>query len=426
MKPLLSFLKGDDGTLQLTTIVGLNVLVGLSSQFLILGYLGIGNAADALVTAQALPALVLAVFGTALGKQLIPFFKTHGEDGGSVMSVALYAVVLVLGLTLLLIATSSWWLRLLFVGMESGALEQVFPLSNIVLLSLVPGMLALVLTGYWQSRHSFLRVELAVLAASVCGLVLLVPAIAQAGAAGAAAVILMKGGLQAALLLFGLGNYRPGRLSAAARRMLLDGLRPALSAATIFKLGPLADRVLAAHVGPGAISLLNFLQQIYGTLLMVADRILSPRAIAKVADAVNDEARHRVVQWHMVVLARLVMMAIVVALILVGLLPVLVDTFSRDIVVLDIRSLAGMFIFFLVGGLVGQQSASILYGANMSHAVFRIALGGFVVSMTARVVGLYFYGFYGLVFGIVLYQVLNAVFLYRYSQRYIFKKEALA
>jgi peptidoglycan biosynthesis protein MviN/MurJ (putative lipid II flippase) len=237
---------------------------------------------------------------------------------------------------------------------------------------------------------------------------------------GAAALLLLRAFLQMLFLLAPLENYRVSALPLAARRALLDGLRPALSAAAIFKMGPLVDRALASHLGPGAISLLNFLQQVYGTLLGVADRIFSPRLIAKVADARSSVMGVReLLQWHQRVVWGLAALALLGGLVLIWILPCIVGFFAHHPLSLDMHVLAGFFAIFLVAGVVGLQSASLLYGSNLSRVVFRVALINFLISILVRLMGMQYAGFYGLVAGIVLYQFLNAVVLSRDAGRHI-------
>lgn len=406
-------------TLRLTAIVALNILLGLLQQLLLLRLLGIGSATDALVAAQAVPTVLSAIISTALGKQLIPFFKEHDtREPGLVLSVSLYLMAAILLAVLVLGLSSPWWLAILFAGLGDAVTKQVIPLSHILLVSMLPSMLAMVLTGYWQSYRSFLRVELAALAASVCGLLLLAPAVEHAGALGAAQVILAKTVINAVLLLWGLGSYRIGRLSPETSKALRSGLRLALSAATLFKMGPLVDRALAAYAGPGAIALLNLLQQVYSMVVMLVERVLSARVIANVSEA-KDSGLAKVSSWFRRILKEVSVGATLAAVVLIGILPLLVEWLHQGPVAVNISLMAVLFGFYLVGGVIGTLSAGFLYGANLSQLVFRVAIVTFLASVVARVAGIALFGLPGLVIGITLYQILNAVFLYRASFAFI-------
>lgn len=408
----------------LPLVVTLNLALTACFQLVTLHLLGLGEAMDAVLAAQTVPVVAASVLTTAFGKQLIAFFSDASDISGQVvLPVALYTGFAVLLFAASVASASAHWMPLVFSGFTGDSLTQSIELGYVFNAGLALQLVVVVLNAYWHSRQEYLRVEIAALGANAMAIMLLVPFMSHFGLIGVAIGTVVRTSFNLAFVIVRVPLTKQLKLSPTLYKPLMIGFRGALGATAIFKIAPVIDNALVSHAGPGAVSVLGLFQQIYGMAILFVERLVAPQVISKAAGAKDAVTLADVGVWYKRTLLRVLVGATLSSILLVTLLPNLVAIMSKNPTHIDVALVATWFGLYLMGAVVGSQSANFLFGLKKSEVVLRVAALTFLFSLVIRVFGLLWWGFFGVVAGICLFQLINGILLYRATQPYVLESK---
>lgn len=388
-------------------------------QWQIIVGLGPGGMTDAYFASQVVPTVLLAIIGGSISHVLVPYIieMTPAERSLNIWGLILAFIAIYGSLSLLLFVFAPVWVGVLFPGFSGELVELTVRLCRILSFILLFGGVSTVLAAVHQSRHHFLLPEVWALASTVVMLAGVTLGLPVYGIVLVAWLSLFRHAMYFILLLSGMprpafSGFRPGVLGELWRRS-----KPLLLGSSIFKTGPIVDRNLASLAPTGGITILAFAQQLYGIALSIADKTVATPFIA-ITSTLLAEGRYDAVRsmywkmWSWSLLASLLVWGLVVLAgewalqLFLGYGLVKPDDIATMSAVMSI--MGGM----LAGGVTGQLSAAGLYACKQSGAVARIAIINFIIATIIKVVGFLYLGLYGIVLGIVSYQVLNAVVLH--------------
>jgi putative peptidoglycan lipid II flippase len=271
------------------TVGALTLLVKLAGAVKVMvmaNHFGTGDEMDAFLIAFLLPSFVAEVLAASFSAALIPTFVEIREQEGRAKAVELLSGVTSWTLRLLLVVTialalcSHWIVALLGSGFSEAKLEQ----AQALFLALLP---LLVLSGVSATWRAVLNAgEKFALAAIAPGMTpLLTIALLVAFDVRWGAYTLVLGAVVGTLLEVALVGHtlrQQGypllpRWSAANARLRLVGEQyaPLLASALITGGSVLVDQAMAARLGSGSVSVLNYGIKIVTVVLMVGTTALS-------------------------------------------------------------------------------------------------------------------------------------------------------
>ena len=396
-----------------------SLLLSIAIQWQILVGLGLGAMTDAYFASQVVPTVLMVIIGSSISHVLVPFIieMTPSERHVNTWGLILVFVAIFGSLSVLLFVAAPVWVALLFPGFPSELVELTIRMSRILSFVLLFGGLSAVLAAVYQAQHRFLVPEVWMLVSIIVMLAGVTLGLSTYGIILVAWLSLFRYVLQSVFLLAGMPRPAFGGFRLSVLGELWRRARPLLLGSSIYKTGPIIDRNLASLAPTGGLTIIAFAQQLYAIVLTIADKAVATPFIA-IASTLLKEGKHEAVRsmywrlWGWSLIASLLFWGAIVLAgewaldLFLGYGLVKPDDIATLSAVMNI--MGGM----LAGGITGQLSAAGLYACKKSGAVARIAIVNFIIASLIKVAGFFYMGLYGIVIGIVAYQVLNAAVLH--------------
>lgn len=396
-----------------------SLLLSVAIQWKIIVGLGPGNLTDVYFASQVVPTVLMVIISSSISHVLVPYLieMSPGDRPVNTWGLMLAFVAILGSLSVLLFITAPFWVPLLFPGFSSELVELTVSLTRILSFVLLFGGMSAVLTAVHQAQHQFLLPEVWILISTVIMLAGVTLGLSKYGILLVVWLSLFRHAMHSLVLLSGIPRPALHGFSSSVLKELWRRTKPLLLGSSIYKTGPIVDRNLASMAPSGAITIIAFAQQLYGIFLSVADKAIATPFVAITSRLLKEGKQQDVRSMYW----RLWGWSLAVSLLLWCLI-VLAGEWALDLFLgyglvkpEDIETLSAVMTIMggmLAGGVTGQLSAAGLYACNKSHVVTRIAVLNFLVATIIKIAGFFYLGLYGIVVGIVAYQVLNAVFLH--------------
>jgi peptidoglycan biosynthesis protein MviN/MurJ (putative lipid II flippase) len=402
------------GTLALTSM-----LLSIAIQWQIIVGLGPGAMTDAYFASQVVPTVLMVIIGSSVSHVLVPFVieMTPGERQVNTWGMLLAFMAIFGSLSAVLFISAPAWVAVLFPGFSAELVELTITLSRILSFVLLFGGMSAVLTAVHQAEHRFLLPEAWMLVSTLIMLVGVTLGLATYGIILVAWLSLLRHATQFLFLLGGIPRPALDGFRLRVLGELWQRARPLLLGSSIYKTGPIIDRNLASMTPVGGITIIAFAQQLYGIALTLADKAFATPFIA-ITSTLMKQGKHATIRrmyWRMWSWSLIVSLAIWVVIILAGEWALELFLGYGLVKTEDIATLSTVMAIMggvLAGGATGQLSAAGLYACRKSADVARIAVINFIIATLIKVIGFLTLGLYGIVVGIVAYQVINAVVLH--------------
>lgn len=396
-----------------------NVALTIAVQWFVITRLGVGVETDALFAGMAVPQLVLAVVSGTLTHVLVPLLATEENASFRRTSWGFFlGTGAVFGLAAIVLALAApAWVPFLFPGFSAAGRELTVALTRIQLAGMVFTACLSVLWSVYNARRRFLWAEFSSIPAGIVALLFLLATLPRYGIRAAAWAVVLRSGLQLALLAPGLGPWVSPAWRAPAMKEAWRRGRSLLFGTIYFRMDPLVDRYLSSLAPRGELSLLALGQQLYGIGSQVLGRAwASPLVPALASDAAlgkwEDFARRY--RQGLVWLAGLTLAGC--AFVLLAGEPLLrlvighggVTAANVHLLWWIMLALFGCF----VGGATGQILASSFYAQGDTRTPTRVGVVGFTVGVGFKIAGFLLAGVIGIAIGASAYYLANALALY--------------
>ena len=400
-------------------LAAINLAISIFVQWKIFVTLGPGLQTDAYYAAQALPLVLITIFGAALGRVLVPLLieTPDSEKASSIWFTLLLATFVFGTLAFALYSLSPLLIPALFPGFVRTEQSLSIALLQILSFSLLFSGTSAVLVSFRQAEHRFISTEFWSTFSAQSMLIGVLWGLPRYGIAAIAWATVIRFLLQTILLLPGLPKPSPRTVNRSLIRKLWRRLKPLLLGSSIYKTGPIVDRYLASLAPSGSIALLAFAQQLYGIGLIIVDKALGSPFVAKAATFIKQgefnllQSKYKQYWFYSIAASIILWLGFIVA-----------GHFILDLIVgygvvkpADLDILWNIMVVlggFLAAGVAGQLSAAGLYAFGETTIVSRIAILSFFASVAAKIIGFFYLGIYGIAIGIVCYQLFNAVALH--------------
>lgn len=408
---------------------GINILLSFVYQWYIVTTLGPGSETDALFAGMVIPQLVLAVVSGSLTHVLVPVLASNTKEAlyrdtwSFFLAIGAFSSVL----SLLLFLTAPFWAPWTVPGFDSNNKLLTISLVQIQLFGIVFNSLLAVLLSFYHARQKFIWVEVSSLLSTVVGLIFLIWGLPVFGVKIAAWSMLLKGVLQIALLIPGLGGFRKPDWKSIGVVEAWKRLRPLLLGTVYYKTDQLVDRFFVSMTPAGGLSLFHLAQQIYSAGNQIFNKALAFPMVPLLAQAASGDnwiLFQKILQKRLLWTAGITSISYIL-LLLAGqsVLSILFghNRFeSSEVIMLwwILNALIGVWI----GGAFGQILSSSFYAKGNTTVPTRIGIIGFSLGIGFKIIGFYLWGVLGMAAGTSVYYFLNVVLLYYALSKRLMKR----
>lgn len=306
-------------------------LLALAKDWLVARSFGAGDALDAYLVAFLIPSFAVAVVAHSFGPALLPTYVRVGREQGahaarSLATAALLAATgFLVAVTVALVLTAPVMLRLVGSGFDDAKLALAHELLYQMVIVLVASGISAVLAAVLNAHERFAVPALAALAVPAGMVVMLLTSEDRWGIQSLAAGTSL--GFVAECLILSAITIGSGFLSLPKPGMLTGNLRevvhqywPMVTGTLLMSSSMVVDQSMAASLGSGNVSILNYAGKLVALVLAVVAASLStalfPRFSHLIAAGEWDELRRMLVRFSRGVL--IVSVPVVIGLSLVG------------------------------------------------------------------------------------------------------------
>jgi len=401
-------------------LAALQLLTNLALQVVVLSIVGVGSMTDAYVAAQAVPVLLVSVLATSLQNVWQPRLAVLNDDNAARMnaqSLAHGQALIVFGVpVLLLMLSSSIWVKLLFPGFSADQLSLTAKMTQILLAASLFNGSSSLLTTAQRSRDRFIGPEVVQLIGFILAIAAAIPLLRLYGIDAVPWIILGRS-VAVSLVLYEMAE-RPGAAPVTALRTtdIWPGAALLLAGSSIYKTGPLVDRYWISTAPAGSVTVFNLVQAGMNALATVLDRAIcvpAGPALARLAQAGEMEALRS--------LYRQCVRRALYAIAALTLLLFAVQPFWADLAGLALKispvlaqqmwlvclSLLG---YLLVAG-CGYAVIAGFYALGDMRTPVSVGVVGFLIGVVLKSVAFLKFGVLGLAVATSAYYVLNLVVL---------------
>jgi putative peptidoglycan lipid II flippase len=319
--------------ISLGAIAALQLLSSVALQLVVIAFVGAGPQTDALIAAQAVPQVLLAVLAISLQSAWQPRLAVLAHDGPAwrnAQGVAHGQVILLFWTSaLVLAALAKWWIGLLFPGFTSEQRELAHSLTFPLLAGTVLTGHAALLTSAQRARDRFVTAETTALAGTVLAIGVVAVTVARFGVVAAAWTSLGRAALVCVALHAQAGRPKPLLADAWRCSRMWKQVRPMLAGSSIYKTAPLVDRFWTSQASAGGVTVFSLAQTAMGAVAAVLERSIGTPVMPHLARLVEAGDMGRVWALYRRCIAHISVATLAVAALLVTVWPVWAGAMDR-------------------------------------------------------------------------------------------------
>jgi putative peptidoglycan lipid II flippase len=369
---------------------------------------------------MVIPQLILAVFSGSMTQALVPLLanlepqELRNAGWGIAFGIGGCLIVFSLGL----IVAAPIWVPWIVPGFAAGQVGLTIQLAIIQLAGMVFIALGAVLAAVSHARQRFIWAEASGLVAGVGGLAFLAWGLPHLGIAAGAWGLFLKPLIQVTLMLPVLGPACWPQWQRIPWRDAWHRMRPLLIGTAYYKTDPLVDRILTSLAAPGAMTLLNLAQQLYGAGATVLGKAVAAPMIPLQAQlaARGEWPEFRRVWQHRLVSLGLLTLGGWLLIIFAGqgLLPLL---FAKRLASGEINQLWWLLILLggmWIGGGLGTVTSGAFYACGDTQTPTRLGIITYTGYIPVKIFMFWKFGLAGLALSISGFYLINLVLQVRY------------
>lgn len=402
-------------------VVG-NLVVGAGLQILVAAQVGVAQA-DVLFAAQA-PFLVLSAVVASLCTNVVMPRLARLEEGDR--RHAWYAATRIVLPVLVLLCAAVAALQVSLAPLVIAARIANHPAFLAAVTWFAAGCFATCLSAFQMAQTLASQdgsgSEGSQLTGGIAALLASLPLVELFGVAGGATVLALRPIVAVMVEHRSMRRWRSSIESVAerstARVTLFGGCGQLIPIYTVLKLSPLIDRTVLGHADASTLTVYVITVQVLGAALGVFEKIVTRRWLRRLTATLHPQ------EWaseYAGMMRRSVVAGAVVAIGLALVAVTATSAYGSSIASLLQPAPAAWFIGFvslqIVLGVLAQLAAMPMYALNRLHTLSALALLSSSISIVARVAGFVTLGVPGLLGGVLLYSLLNAIFLHRANVR---------
>lgn len=418
--------------LSLGVLTGIQLLLSLLVQVIIVAALGAGTQTDCWVAAQAIPMMLLGVATIASQGAWQAEFSVAAREPESLackqrtahgqLLIAFGGVIVLFG------ATANLWAKWFFPGFLSDQSALIAELSVTLLAAAYLNAHSVLFTMAMRARQSFAAPEIVAATGGVLSIALTTLLIGKLGVFAPAWASLARSVFVVATLFILSGRAMPAVLSGVQNIGAWRRMRPLIISSTIARSAPLVDRVFGSLAPAGGLTTFGLALTGMAALSSVMDRALSTVPSAALGNLVKAGDFANIRRTYRQSLKRATWAAAATLFLLLAFLgfwPRLALLLMRlpEESALDLWRYCVLLTPFLIPASAGTTITFSFYALGDTATPARVATAGFLASILLKAAGFFLYGFVGIIVAILIHYLGNLVLLYWLLERRLQREE---
>lgn len=401
------------GKLHLMILSSLLVLVNFFTTITIVKHMGLSHELDVFYIAMTVFYFLASSVSWSLGSVLAPMLihnRERGIEGKMFVSVAL----IIFSVSAIVTATMFLWGKVLFVNyLDSVPFTEILIIQGIFLLTFCVDGLTLTPFAMFQEKNRYIALGVINLISAIIGFITVYSLIEHFGIYVAAVnQLLIKTLIFIALTTVGFPTiYKTLGFDKEQFLTLWHRVKYMLFGSLYYKTDEVAERFIASYLTGGFVSLVAFIQRVYGAFITVVNAAIGVPSVTVFSNLVKAENYDliKTTLWKYVFSLIAINSLLFIAMAVMGeaLILYLLDG-KIDAELLSIVHMAVLLLFAMVfGKTIGQVLQSLLLSLRKEKQVTIYDSTTFTINLIVKIAATVFYGMEGLLVAIMFSALLT-------------------
>lgn len=403
-------------SLILTVFGIIQLIAGFSINILIIRIFGVGNATDAFIAGQVLPALIFSLVISALNSVWLPRLSSeisNLEIWKNILSKSLgQCTAIFLSISIFIVLFSKYFFFIVFPGFSSVQLDYVFNYTCVFLGSTFFTLLSNQLMNALRTLNRYYTVELI----SLFGSISILPIIYFYGPKNnlifISFVMLLRSmivfffqmhfaGWPKILIIKGLTDFESWKL-----------MKPIFLGSSIYKFAPLFDKFLISFAPAGTMTLFNISQNIMTAGSQIIEKSFVMPFIIQAGNKIKNKKFAELKKNSSKIFIKINVLTILLVIVSIFFKEFTINIFKFLFNVSEIQAksvwiycilMTGFFSFSALGAL----PVSVFYALKDTITPIKTGIVGFILSILLKMLGFITFGVEGLIIAFSLYYMLG-------------------
>ncbi|MFT7143967.1 MAG: putative peptidoglycan lipid II flippase [Alphaproteobacteria bacterium] len=405
---IVDFTKQHMNKLFLMKISATQVIVSFLTNILILRSIGLGGDLDVFYIGMSVFAFLYTSINWSISSILAPYLidqRGNGKEGALFVTVA----IMVLPIAAIVYLTMPFWVDYLYVNyLDTVDRSKIIAVQGMLIAAYIVDGFILVYTGMLQEKNKYITFNASMLAASIIGFIFVYLTLDDLGVYAAALNQLL---MKTVILLIMCFMFLPHILKTISFdkeqfRLIFSRTKYLLLGSLYFRTDEVVERYIASYLAGGFVSLVGFIQRVYGAIITVLNSAIGVPAITVFGDLISmqkfESARQNLMKYMAVVFLGNAFIFIILAL--VG--PKLFLFIMGDTLTAELEELLYISILCLYMMVLGKTIAQVLQSLLMAMkkvgvSIFYDSLT-YTINVALKISLTVMYGVHGFLVAIVL------------------------
>jgi O-antigen/teichoic acid export membrane protein len=403
------------------------VFFSFITNFLVVKEIGFGSEIDVYYIAMAVFAFLFTSIGWSISSVLTPILIENREKN---LEGAMFINIVLITVPIFLISIGSMflWSKLIFINyMDIIEYDKIVKVQAIFLVTFLFSTVNIVFLSILQEKDQYIKINFLNMCSAIFGLIFVYTTIEQYGIYSA---VFSQLGMQIFLfiIMFTLTfstlktNFR---FDKDKMKLLWHRMKYIFFGSFYYRTDELIERFIASYLTPGFLSLIGFVQRIYGAIISVLNSAIAGPTITKFSNLIKENKYKEVKKtlYNYLLLLFIIDLFIFIGVLLFGeylFLYFFGDKIDEQLVPMVYNAI--LFLFAMVfGKTLGQVLQSLLLSLKLEKEATQYEVFTFTLGIILKIGLTVLHGMMGLLIAIVIGELIKNIVKYSLIQKKGFK-----
>lgn len=411
----------------LLKLASLQVLINFATNFLIVKKIGFGSELDVFYIALAVFSFLTSSIGWSISSVLTPILIENREkklEGQMLVNILL----IIIPLTIITFITMFFWSKLIFVNyLNAVDFEKILIVQSILILSFTFTTINILFLAIFQERNQYIKINFLNMLASIVGLIFVYFTIDEYGVYSASWSQLV---IQLFLFIVMLSmTYKilsqNMRFEKEYFLLLWHRMKYIFFGSFYYRTDVIISRYITSFLTPGFLSLIGFIEKVYGAIITVLNTSIAGPTITKFSNLIKEGNYIQVkrILYSYLILLFIINLVIFLLVFLFG--ENLFLYFFGDKIDNSFSPIIFMTLMFLIsmvfGKTLGMLQRSLFMSDRKEKVITILSSALFTLNIIAKILMTYYFGIIGFLSSVVINEILTLVVQQIYINRVILK-----
>jgi len=392
----------------LLKLASLQVLINFATNFLIVKKIGFGSELDVLYLALAVFSFLTTSIGWSISSVLTPILIENREkniEGYMFINI----LIITLPLTLIAFATMYFWSKLIFVNyLDTVAFKEILIIQSISILSFTFTTLNIMFFAIFQEKNQYIKINFLNMLSAIIGLTFVYLTIDEYGVYSASwSQFVIQ--LFLFVVMFSI-NYKVLSKNMYFKKeyflLLWHRMKYIFFGSFYYRTDTIISRYITSFLTPGFLSLVGFVEKVYGAIITVLNTSIAGPTITKFSNLIKDGNYDQVKKTLYSYLILLFVIDLIILLVVLLFGENLFLYFFGDKIDVSLTPIIFMALMFLTSMIfsntLGQILHNLLLSMKLEKSITIYDSSTFTINLILKIVSTIYFGMIGFLVSILV------------------------